>query len=136
LKKVTTLICLLVAGLVAGCGGGTKTVTTPTTTPAAAPTTTSTTPAAGSSMGTAGAMPASGNFDATQPQVLREIESKVDTAASANGLTHVVSHCSADSPSQATCTVRGTRSDGTQGDETDVIGIDQQTGNLTLISQQ
>jgi hypothetical protein len=137
LKKVTTLICLLAAGLVAGCGGGSKTVTQPATTPAATPTTpTTTAPAAGSSMGTAGAMPSSGNFDATQQQVLREIEAKVDTAASANGLTHVVSHCSADSPSQVTCSVRGTRSDGTQGNETDVIKVDQQTGNLTLVSQQ
>jgi hypothetical protein len=35
-----------------------------------------------------------------------------------------------------TCSVRGTRSDGTQGNETDVIKVDQQTGNLTLVSQQ
>jgi hypothetical protein len=138
----------LVVGLVvAGCGDKEKkTVTEQTSTPTtpSTPTTTSTpstetstTPAGGDSMGTVPDDASSGGaFDATQDKVLRAIEGKVETAASANGLSHVVAHCSADAPDQVTCTVTGTTSSGAQGDETDVIKVDQDTGDLTLVSQQ
>jgi cytoskeletal protein RodZ len=137
LKKFATCGCVVALGLLAGCGSSdTKTVTQASTTPPpAAPATT--TPSSGDSMGTVPQnMATGGEFDATKEDVLRAIEAKVESAASANGLTHVVAHCTADSPTRATCVVTGTNASGQQGDETDVIAIDQNDGSLTLVSQK
>jgi predicted small lipoprotein YifL len=137
LKRLLTVVVSIAAlAALAGCGSsGTKTVTTKQPAATSTPTTTQPT-TTNQSMGTVPQnMSSGGTFDAQDPAIQRQVEADADTAASNNGLTHVVTHCSADSSTQLTCSVRGTRPDGTQGNETDTIGIDPQTGHETLINQ-
>ena len=143
MKRYSIIVCCLLAlGLLAGCGGGgSKTVTQSSSTPASttpsSTTPSTTTPSGGEQMGTVpqSASSSGGQFDATQSSVLRQIEAKLDTIASSKGLRHVVTHCSADSSTQATCTLKAVRPDGSQGNETDVISVDPNTGALNLVSQ-
>ena len=123
-------VCSL--GLAAGCGSSSQTPTTP----ASAGSTNASTTGRGAltHTGRVGTVsPASGKLNATNPTVLKQIESRLVGYYTSKGFSGITAICSGTSPTTASCRVTGTNSASKTSSAVITIALDPTTGVLKVV---
>lgn len=132
MPRTKLIAAVWVAGLLAGCGGGSKTPTIPSGNAS----TNGSVAGEGalSHTGPVGTMGAtgSGGLNATNPDVLRQIDSRLVTYYTAKGFTGVTAICKGTNATSASCRITGTSSAGQTSSAVVTLALNQATGLLKV----
>ena len=133
MRRMMLAAAVCSVGLVAGCGSSSQTPTTP----ASAGSTNASTTGRGAlthtgRVGTV-APPTSGTLNATNPTVLRQIESRLVSYYTSKGFSGVTAICTGTNPTTASCHVTGTNSASKTSFAVITIALDPTTGVLKVV---